>query len=337
MQQLSWLFSEALAELATLNAAAGPFAATAALAAACAAASYAANVATGYWSWVDRLWSLLPPIYAVIFATWPAVGEGAGSTRLSLIAALVLAWGARLTYNFYRKGGYGAEEDYRWPVVRAWFAQNDPLAPLGREVFSLVFVAMYQHALIWAFSVLPLYVVWHERKHSSSLNGVDVAASLVFLAALALEVWTDETQFAFQTRKHALSARARADAGGDLARGFCSSSGPFRYSRHANFFAEQSIWWCLCGFAVAAGAPLIHWSAVGALLLSGLFQGSTYMTEYLSASKYPAYFAYQETTSRLLPWFPGPSLDSTEGKALIARAAARARPPRAAGAAYHED
>jgi hypothetical protein len=42
------------------------------------------------------------------------------------------------------------------------------------------------------------------------------------------------------------------------------------------------------------------------------------MTEALTLAKYPSYAAYQQSTSRLLPWFPGPSLDSAEGK-LIAR------------------
>lgn len=33
--------------------------------------------------------------------------------RLNLMAVLVTLWGARLTYNFARKGGYTGMEDYR--------------------------------------------------------------------------------------------------------------------------------------------------------------------------------------------------------------------------------
>ena len=34
--------------------------------------------------------------------------------------ALVTLWGARLTFNFARKGGYApGGEDYRWAVLRA--------------------------------------------------------------------------------------------------------------------------------------------------------------------------------------------------------------------------
>ncbi len=35
------------------------------------------------------------------------------------MALLILLWGARLTFNFARKGGYSGTEDYRWPVLRA--------------------------------------------------------------------------------------------------------------------------------------------------------------------------------------------------------------------------
>ena len=44
------------------------------------------------------------------------------------------------------------------------------------------------------------------------------------------------------------------------------------------------------------------------------------MTEALTLDKYPAYAAYQLTTSRLLPWLPGPPLDSEEGARILARA-----------------
>jgi steroid 5-alpha reductase family enzyme len=39
------------------------------------------------------------------------------------MAFLVTLWGLRLSYNFYRKGGYNiipwkGEEDYRWKIFR---------------------------------------------------------------------------------------------------------------------------------------------------------------------------------------------------------------------------
>ncbi len=44
---------------------------------------------------------------------------------------------------------------------------------------------------------------------------------------------------------------------------------------------------------------------LGAVLLTGLFIGSTRFTEQITLSKYPEYADYQKRTSMLIPWFPG--------------------------------
>jgi steroid 5-alpha reductase family enzyme len=46
----------------------------------------------------------------------------------------------------------------------------------------------------------------------------------------------------------------------------------------------------------------------GRTLLTLLFQGSTRLTEQITLRKYPLYAEYQRTTSRLLPWRPGPRM-----------------------------
>ena len=52
-------------------------------------------------SQVDKLWSVMPVVYAWVMA------DAAGFTpRALLMAFLLTAWGVRLTYNFGRRGGY---------------------------------------------------------------------------------------------------------------------------------------------------------------------------------------------------------------------------------------
>jgi steroid 5-alpha reductase family enzyme len=46
---------------------------------------------------VDRLWSMIPVFYAVIFAI-----QAGSNLRTAVPAFLIFVWGARLTYNFYR-------------------------------------------------------------------------------------------------------------------------------------------------------------------------------------------------------------------------------------------
>jgi steroid 5-alpha reductase family enzyme len=55
--------------------------------------------------------------------------------------------------------------------------------------------------------------------------------------------------------------------------------------------------------AIAAGSVL-QWTVVGALLLTGLFVGSTIFTESITRSKYPEYADYQATTSPIVPLPP---------------------------------
>lgn len=224
--------------------------------------------------------------------------------RLAIIAGLISVWGARLSYNFWRKGGYAySGEDYRWPVLRAG------MSPLTFQVFNLVFISFIQNVLL-ATILSPVYVAWTASYSSrgallTPLNAIDALATVLAAGWLVMEAVADQQQWNFQTAKH-----ARINAGkrltGPYAKGFITS-GLWKYSRHPNFFAEQAFWWSLCLFATAATGRWVGWWLGGAVALSALFQGSTDFTEKISASKYPHYKEYQSSTSRLMPWFPAAS------------------------------
>jgi steroid 5-alpha reductase family enzyme len=211
--------------------------------------------------------------------------------RLALMAVLVTLWGSRLTFNYARKGGYKpGHEDYRWPELR----RN--MNPVVFQLFNIGFVAIGQNVLLLLFSS-PLYVAWRAR--GTPLNELDFLAALLFLALLAGETTADQQQWEFQTEKYRRIAN-KEKLTGDYALGFITS-GLFRFSRHPNFFCEISIWFVFYLFSVAASGVLLNWTLIGALLLCGLFQGSTNYTEDLSLRKYPAYAQYQQITSRLIP------------------------------------
>src|SRR5579862_5691311 len=104
-----------------------------------AALAWLVSIATRNYSQVDRLWSILPPLYVAFFAAQ----AGFRDPRLDLMAALTALWGARLTYNFARKGGYRrGSEDYRWPVLRK------RLGPVGFQLLNATFIAPYQNLLL---------------------------------------------------------------------------------------------------------------------------------------------------------------------------------------------
>jgi steroid 5-alpha reductase family enzyme len=70
------------------------------------------------YSQVDRLWSILPSAYVLHFDLW-ARQNGVPNVRLDLALFCILTWSLRLTFNYWRKGGYSfGSEDYRWPVIK---------------------------------------------------------------------------------------------------------------------------------------------------------------------------------------------------------------------------
>jgi steroid 5-alpha reductase family enzyme len=238
-------------------------------------ACWALSVATREYSWVDRLWSIVP----IGYVAWFAFASGLPS-RACLLALLVLAWGVRLTFNFARKGGYAkGGEDYRWVELRARMSKP------AFAAFNLAFIAGFQNALLFAITLPASHV------STQPLGSRDLALSALFVVLLIGETIADEQQWRFQNEKKARRAR-----GETITHEFITT-GLFRFSRHPNFFCEIAIWWTFAAFA-------LDWTCLGALVLTALFQGSTRFTEELSLRKYPSYAAYQRTTSRLIPWFP---------------------------------
>lgn len=243
-------------------------------------------------SWVDRAWSIVPVVYVWIFVAGAFTAD-AGSARIVLMGILVTAWGARLTFNFARKGGYTGMEDYRWAILRK------RMRPWQFQVFNLLFIIGYQMTLL----VLITLPAWLAAQHPTALTGWDALFTIAFLGFLVGETVADQQQWNFHQRKK--------QAGGDLAPGF-ATTGLFRYSRHPNFFFEQAQWWAFYALGATAAATagagvfggVLNPTIVGAALLTVLFLGSTIFTESITASKYPAYAEYRQTTSMLVPWPP---------------------------------
>ncbi len=243
-----------------------------------------ASLITKDTSWVDRIWSIVPVVYVWIFA----IGAGFADPRLDVMAVLVLLWGARLTFNFARKGGYNGVEDYRWAVLRSRMS-----APLF-QVFNFFFIVLFQNAVLLLIA-LPAYTAF---QHPTPFGPWDVVLTVLFLGFLVGETVADQQQWNFQEHKKAELAAGRQPS----AR--FRQSGLFRYSRHPNFFFENAQWWVIFFFGVVAAGSILQWTVAGVILLLAIFIGSTRFTEEISRSKYPEYAEYQAVTSAVIPWFP---------------------------------
>lgn len=247
---------------------------------------------TGNNSQVDKLWSIIPIVYAGYFAY-----ASEWEPRVTLMAVLVAIWGIRLTYNFSRRGAYSwkfwsGEEDYRWELLR-----KDPMfnSRLKWMLFDLFFICLYQNTLILLFT-LPLVMV---AGSDNPLGMWDFILALLVLTAICMEFIADQQQWNYQREKYK-RINNNLPLEGIYKDGFVST-GLWKHVRHPNYTAEQSIWVLIYCFTIAATGKWLNWSAAGCILLLLLFQGSSDFSEKISASKYPAYADYQKRVGRFLP------------------------------------
>lgn len=229
-------------------------------------------------SWVDRIWSVVPVVYAWIWAS----GAGFNDLRLNVMALLITLWGARLTFNFARKGGYKpGGEDYRWEILRK------QMKPWQYQIFNIVFIVIIQNVIIFMITT-PMYALLND---SNPFGVADALLTFLFLLLLGIETLADQQQWNFH------QAKKRGEVAGFL------QTGLFAFSRHPNFFAEQAQWWVIFLFSLMQiGVNNYNW--IGAVVLTALFIGSTRFTEQISLGKYPGYADYQKRVSAIIPLPP---------------------------------
>lgn len=260
---------------------------------------FIAGEMTGNNSQMDKLWSILPIVYA-----WIIVAKSGMNLRVVVMAILITLWGVRLTFNFAKKGAYSikfwsGEEDYRWIVLR----QDPKLKKRWKwALFDLFFISIYQNALVLAIG-LPLLATMESTVAFGVLDAF--VAALVF-GFILFETIADRQQMTFQTKKYEWLNQGHAleDLPSPYDKGF-NTHGLWGRSRHPNYFAEQSIWLALYLFCISAGVTnyvLFNWTLIGSMFLILLFIGSSKFSEGISLQKYPDYQDYTRKVSKYLPF-----------------------------------
>jgi len=283
---------------------------------------------TGNVSQVDRVWTFLPTIYTAYFALlplWPrtpalflfpyapeSIGSsiaGTFSPRALLMLALVVTWMFRLSYNTWRRGLFSLkDEDYRWEILR----QKIPKSLF--QLFNLTFIAIAQNIILFLLGI-PTQIAVSEP-HAPLGTSDYVLGALGFLTIL-IEFTADNQQYSFQTYKRSRKIDPNEWPGAqiqwtpqDAERGFVTR-GLWGWSRHPNFFCEQTFWIIINLLPILASSfhnPVLKASISSlapftpCLVLCSLFYSSTLFTEAISLSKYPiAYAAYQQRVGMFIP------------------------------------
>lgn len=302
------------------------------------------TVLTQSYAWNDRVWSLLPPLWAVLYAIHPVISHdnktgGNFDVRLCVMCALVLIWGLRLTFNGLRRHVFDwGHCDYR--IV--WILQKKlSNGVVSRFVFFWVFLGFVvgHCTTMLSLACSPFYFAWIRRGDVPAFTILDGVAAFGTAFGILLEAVADEQQWRFHQRKHRLQAEkvaettkeeaedstadAKKDEGtetttekpgdSDTSPGideFCQT-GLFAWCRHPSYFAEMTTWSCFYLFSVSCSGSWLNWCIAGPILYVLLFQGTTPLAEAISLSKYPAYADYQRRVSRLIPLSPSLSPKDT--------------------------
>ena len=153
-------------------------------------------------SQMDKLWSLLPIVYV-----WVIAARAGMPARLVVMACLATLWGARLTFNFGRKGAYKlkfweGEEDYRWVVLRA----RKEFQPHWKwMLFNFFFISFYQNVLV-LLTTLPALVLANSTK---PFGWMDSVAAALTLASSSMKPWPTSSSGLSRPPSGSCSRKAR--------------------------------------------------------------------------------------------------------------------------------
>jgi len=120
------------------------------------------------YSQVDRLWSILPGSYIAHFNIWAHL-NGLPTQKLDNVLVFSTMWGARLTYNFWRKGGYQiGNEDYRWEIIK------DKIGNVNMFLLNVTFISFIQSVIISSYcafqDILMIVTGPPLRHHHTNLH-----------------------------------------------------------------------------------------------------------------------------------------------------------------------
>ena len=255
------------------------------------------------WSQIDRVWSILPTLYNVHWAIWTHM-SGLATERMDLRLLVSTLWSIRLTFNYWRRGGYQiGSEDYRWAIIK------DKIGQPAFFVLDVLFIASAQNVLLFLVTAPSYISVLLSRletaNNGAAITGLDYffAWSIVYLVAQTFVA--DQQQWNYQTAKYQYRDTAKVPAGcgftaEELDRGF-RTTGLWAYSRHPNLTSEICIWWTFYLWSSVLAGSLLNWTMVGPAIYTSVFLGSTPLTEYISSGKYPEYKEYQKQVGMFLP------------------------------------
>jgi steroid 5-alpha reductase family enzyme len=229
-------------------------------------------------SMYDAYWSVAPPLFV---AFWIGHATEASPLRQTVVAALVLVWAVRLTWNWARGWRGLRHEDWRYADLYA----RSPGPKWAISLFGIHLFPTLQ-VFLGCLALVPALA-----RGGAPFGFLDGLALLVTGGAILIETVADEQMRAF--------ARAK-EPGAIMDRGL------WAWSRHPNYLGELGFWWGLWLFGLAADADW-WWTVVGPLAMTAMFVfASIPMLDRRSLERRPGYDAHMRRVGALVLRRPRP-------------------------------
>lgn len=224
----------------------------------------------------DPYWSVAPMVIAPALARF-ASSDQVPVARKFVVTALVLVWGARLTWNWAR-GWHGiSHEDWRYVGLRA---------TTGRAWWLVSFLGIHMAPTVWVY-LGCLALIPALGTGSQPLGPLDAIALVITAGAIVLEAIADQQLRSFRLENPA--------PGTIMARGLWARV------RHPNYLGEILLWWGVYLFGLAADRA--SWkNIVGPIAINALFVFiSVPMLDRRSCARRPHYAEHMRRVPALLP------------------------------------
>lgn len=197
----------------------------------------------------------------------------------TLVTAMVIIWGGRLSWHIIRRIIVTDHEDPRYVELRKKWR--------GNVLINIFFRVYMIQALLAVMVVLPVLHI-----------NVSADQTGLIWAIVGLVVWA--TGFICESLSDRQLRQFLADPSN---RGKIMMTGLWKYSRHPNYFGELVQWWGI--FIICLGVPFGWIGIIGPLLISYLilFVSGIPPNERRFMGR-PGWQKYQKTTSILLPLPP---------------------------------
>lgn len=235
------------------------------------------------WAWhaqsmavVDVVWSLGLGLGAVAYL----FNADVFTAHRVIVLAVLLIWSLRLSYYLLSNRVLGAQEDSRYVNLASYWGHA------AKRNFYFLFLAQ---VLLMVLFLIPVTIAMDAGRDAPAiLNWLALAIAVISLAG---ETISDRTLAAF---------RADPVNAGQVCR-----RGPWRYSRHPNYFFEWLHWWAYVLFAW--GSSQWAWSLIGPVAMYfflNYITGIPHAERSSLRARGAAYRHYQQTTNAFFPWIP---------------------------------